>query len=222
MTKKGMGREAEPVPIPQSSDSRGTFTMTWGAGYHGQLGRKFVRGEKKYAAIPQLVREPTLVVRQVACGGLHTALVTESGRVYTWGDGRAGQLGHSHDPSVKQTPRQVEKFNDVFVVMVACGRSHTVALSDRKEVWSWGEARYGQLGLSDRQTRRAPERVQQEACKQIKFIACGDKHTVAVRDDGACLSWGCGEHGQTGHGEVGSASQVRLSRSFVLFLCCSL
>ena len=63
-TKKGMGREAEAAALPPSSDSRGTFTMTWGAGYHGQLGRKFVRGEKKYAAIPQLVREPTLVVRQ--------------------------------------------------------------------------------------------------------------------------------------------------------------
>lgn len=30
----------------------GTYIATWGAGYHGQLGRKFIRGQKKYSAIP--------------------------------------------------------------------------------------------------------------------------------------------------------------------------
>lgn len=33
-------------------------------------------------------------VRQVACGGLHTAALTDAGHVYTWGDGRMGQLGN--------------------------------------------------------------------------------------------------------------------------------
>ena len=52
-----------------------------------------------------LMIEMDVVIRQVTCGGLHTAVVTESGDVYTWGDGRKGELGHIHDPSLKQTPR---------------------------------------------------------------------------------------------------------------------
>ena len=28
-------------------DNRGTYVFTWGAGYAGQLGRKFIRGQKK-------------------------------------------------------------------------------------------------------------------------------------------------------------------------------
>ena len=35
--------------------SRGTYVFTWGAGYHGQLGRKFERGTKKYSAVPRPV-----------------------------------------------------------------------------------------------------------------------------------------------------------------------
>jgi hypothetical protein len=31
---------------------------------------------------------------QVACGGFHTAVVTLDGRVWTWGEGKHGQLGY--------------------------------------------------------------------------------------------------------------------------------
>lgn len=60
-------------------DNRGTHLFTWGAGYHGQLGRKFQRGHKKYSPMPKLVplpRNEAVVVRQISCGGLHTAIVT--------------------------------------------------------------------------------------------------------------------------------------------------
>ncbi len=29
-----------------------------------------------------------------ACGASHTAVVTEAGALYTWGDAESGQLGH--------------------------------------------------------------------------------------------------------------------------------
>ena len=55
----------------------GTYVYTWGAGYHGQLGRKFTRGQKKYASVPQYVHfSEAVAIRSVSCGGLHTAAVT--------------------------------------------------------------------------------------------------------------------------------------------------
>lgn len=113
----------------QNADSRGTYIFTWGAGYQGQLGRRLDRGKKKYSAIPLPV-DLNVVIRQVACGGVHTAVVTETGQVYTWGDGKNGELGHHHDPNLKQTPRLVENLNGVFVTYVACGGGHTVVLTD--------------------------------------------------------------------------------------------
>lgn len=31
---------------------------------------------------------------EIACGGAHSAAITSSGELYTWGKGRYGRLGH--------------------------------------------------------------------------------------------------------------------------------
>lgn len=33
-------------------------------------------------------------VTEIACGGAHSAAITSSGELYTWGKGRYGRLGH--------------------------------------------------------------------------------------------------------------------------------
>jgi hypothetical protein len=72
----------------------GTYLFSWGAGYQGQLGRRFERYAKKYAMTPEIIRV-NLAVRQVSAGALHSGLVTDEGRVWTWGDGRQEQLGYT-------------------------------------------------------------------------------------------------------------------------------
>lgn len=140
-------------------------------------------------------------MRQVTCGGLHTAVVTEGGDVYTWGDGRKGQLGHTHDPSLKQTPRLVDALENVFIVQVACGGNHTVAITDTGVMYSWGWAKYGQTGHGDRQMNKIPRKIDHENAKEIVKIAAGNKHTLAINRRGHGISFGCGEHGQTGQGD---------------------
>ena len=63
------------IDAEQRDKTRGTYVFTWGEGFHGQLGRKFVRGQKKSTPYPKLV-ELNVVVKQVVCGSLHAALVT--------------------------------------------------------------------------------------------------------------------------------------------------
>ncbi len=86
----------------------GTYVFSWGAGYQGQLGRKFERYAKKYAMTPEIVKV-NLACRQVAAGALHSALVTDEGRVWTWGDGRQEQLGYTPKAYTNQTePTEIE------------------------------------------------------------------------------------------------------------------
>ncbi|XXQ38435.1 Regulator of chromosome condensation (RCC1) repeat [Plasmodiophora brassicae] len=199
---------ADPASRRSIDSSGGTYVYTWGAGYHGQLGRKFTRGQKKYASVPQYVAFPEPVaIRQVACGGLHTAAVSDDGKVYTWGDGRMGQLGQVHEGFVNQpTPRAVKTLS-AFVVAVACGQSHTVVLTDKGRLYSWGFSRYGQTGHGDRQMVKIPKLVDTEKNVEFTHIACGDKHSVALSRTGRVFSFGCGEHGQLGHGD--QADQLR-------------
>jgi alpha-tubulin suppressor-like RCC1 family protein len=46
-------------------------------------------------------------VVDVACGGVHSAAITASGELYTWGKGRYGRLGHG-DSDDQLKPKLVE------------------------------------------------------------------------------------------------------------------
>ncbi|CAM4531031.1 RCC1 domain-containing protein 1 [Lepidochelys kempii] len=65
-------------------------------------------------------------VSKVSCGSRHTAAVTRTGELYTWGWGKYGQLGHTDTASSDQ-PRQVGYFpaNGLSVEDVVCGPWNT-------------------------------------------------------------------------------------------------
>ena len=44
--------------------------------------------------------------------------------------------------------------------------------------------------------------VELEAGKKVVSVACGDKHTVAVLEDGSIYSWGSGKMGALGHSSL--------------------
>ncbi len=75
--------------------------------------------------------------KQVSCGGFHTAVVTEDGKVLTFGGGEHGQLGH--DRFNRLMPTLVQALDDVSVSYVTCGWSHSVALTSDGHLYSWGK-----------------------------------------------------------------------------------
>ena len=89
-------------------------------------------------------------IKLIACGGEHSAFVTDSNFVYTMGSNRCGQLG-IRDTSIasKSSPVLVEQLRGLKIVDVSCGGNHTVVATDRGEAFSWGEGRYGALGVID-------------------------------------------------------------------------
>ena len=59
----------------------------------------------------------------VSCGGAHSAAITGSGELYTWGKGRYGRLGHG-DSEDQLKPKLVEALTGYRVIDVACGKTH--------------------------------------------------------------------------------------------------
>lgn len=64
-------------------------------------------------------------------------------KVYTWGCNDEGALGRvtSSEDGSEFTAGIVDLPEDVFVVMVSAGDSHTVALSNKGTVYAWGTYR---------------------------------------------------------------------------------
>jgi len=181
---------------------KGTLLYTWGAGYHGQLGLNTFR--KKCRMMPACIdfREPVLVV---ACGGFHTAVLTDDGRVYSWGDGRYGQLGNlARKHNMHSTPHLVDWLVSfkVSITNLSCGQYHTAAISNQGKLFTWGSGKHGQLGHGVRLDERFPRKVEAERSKMGSFVrvACGDRHTAVVNDEGKVITFGSGQHGQLGHG----------------------
>ena len=54
--------------------------------------------------------------------------ITDGGKVFTWGDGRDGRLGLGHFKNVWH-PTMVADFGNHIIDHIACGKSHTIALS---------------------------------------------------------------------------------------------
>ncbi|XP_062947046.1 RCC1 domain-containing protein 1 isoform X2 [Cynocephalus volans] len=70
---------------------------------------------------------------KASCGSRHTAVVTRTGELYTWGWGKYGQLGHKDTTSLDQ-PCRVEYFVDkqLHVKAVTCGPWNTYVYAVEK------------------------------------------------------------------------------------------
>ncbi|XP_054447552.1 LOW QUALITY PROTEIN: probable E3 ubiquitin-protein ligase HERC6 [Pteronotus mesoamericanus] len=97
----------------------------WGNNNAGQLA---LRGHNVpvQSYKPRSVSElKSLDVIYISCGYEHTAVLTQDGKVFTFGDNSQGQLGHS--PTAKKSgPQHVEKI-DGLVSQIDCGSYHTLA-----------------------------------------------------------------------------------------------
>jgi len=141
----------------------------------------------------------------VAAGGSHSVALGAEGRVWTWGEGMLGQLGHNNGED-RLVPMQLagEALGGAAAVLVAAGALHTVAVTREGELWVWGFGGYGQLGLGDGANRLAPTLVGAEEGfgeLQVLSVACGYFHTLAVTKDGALWTFGWGEDCALGHND---------------------
>ena len=91
----------------------------------------------------EVVRNPTKLNdddiggwTQIACGGWHTVGLSPNGEVFTWGCGENGQLGHG-DRRHRNVPTKVESLSRETSVKVACGESHTAALTSTGKLLTW-------------------------------------------------------------------------------------
>uniref|UniRef100_A0A8C7I1Z8 X-linked retinitis pigmentosa GTPase regulator n=1 Tax=Oncorhynchus kisutch TaxID=8019 RepID=A0A8C7I1Z8_ONCKI len=101
---------------------------TFGRGQHGQLGHGTFLFE---AHLPKaLVHFRNGRVSHVTCGENHTAVITDSGILYTFGDGRHGKLGLGEENFTNQfRPTLCPRFLKYSVQSVACGSSHMLVLA---------------------------------------------------------------------------------------------
>ncbi|XP_020769337.1 X-linked retinitis pigmentosa GTPase regulator isoform X4 [Odocoileus virginianus] len=101
---------------------------TFGLGQFGQLGLGTFVFETSEPRVIESVKDKK--ISHVCCGENHTALITESGLLYTFGDGRHGKLGLGMENFTNQfAPALCCYFLKYIVHLVACGGCHMLVFA---------------------------------------------------------------------------------------------
>ena len=138
------------------ADKRHAATVelyTWGANRNAALGL----GDENDRVHPELVQLYPMIksktssqrpssITQVGMSKLHTVVVTDdpTNNVRVCGFGLGGRLGQTQHTQYDFIPMQVPQ----KIIMVALGQDHTLALTESREVMSWGLNRFSQLGYA--------------------------------------------------------------------------
>ncbi|KAI3890704.1 hypothetical protein MKX03_023127 [Papaver bracteatum] len=180
---------------------------------------------------PQKVSGPLngIYVSSVTCGECHTALVSSSGKLFTYGEGTFGVLGHGNDLSVSQ-PKEVESLKGLRVKSVACGSWHTAAVVDimfdsskpnslAGKLFTWGDGDKGKLGHLDQGRKTLPTCVARLVHYDFVQVSCGRMHTVGLMITGKVCTMGVLANGQLGNPQIKDHSIIivegRLKGEFV-------
>lgn len=238
-TEAGYMSQAEAVEVSKTptlvEEFQGVSSAACGSSHSAVVvdGQLFTCGSNKYS---QLGREADAVasasassafasvqmpgrVKQVSLGAYHSAAVTESGDLWTWGWGGsfwsgAGALGTGSQETVAEPAAVAASFAEQGerVLQVACGSQHTVVLLESGRLFSTGKGDFGRLGHGNTRDELEFEEIdyfQQEHDSILRpgepativKVAAGNNFSAAMSGDGELWLWGRNDFGQLGLGE---------------------
>ena len=130
----------------------------------------------------------------VSAGGAHTAVLTASGALYTFGEGAHGQLGHG-DRKDRAVPTLVScgELREQVVVSVEAGKLQTVVVTQGGKLYI--------LHSNEGGTAGQPRQIPALRRKHVASVSA-HHHLVAFTADGECYTWGGSSRndGHLGHG----------------------
>jgi alpha-tubulin suppressor-like RCC1 family protein len=160
-------------------DEKGDL-YSWGSNDNGQLG---LGTTDRIRQTPSKIRVLSKVV-EIQAGDFHAIALTADGKVYTWGAGGDGQLGHGNTNN-QNTPRQIPDIP--LIARISAGGGHTALITQDFKLWIFGRGRDGQLGREGNieavaSYRTRPVLVDFLKSSRVLQVSCGMHHTLALAD----------------------------------------
>ncbi|PHT35546.1 hypothetical protein CQW23_23246 [Capsicum baccatum] len=156
--------------------------LSGGSNVYGQLGR----ANKDLGMQPVDIELHPLSIASglghslAVCNDPSSEPTGDATSVVSWGWNQSSQLGREGPDNI---PNVVEGLADETPVSVSAGRAHSLALTAKKEVWSWGSGRNGRLGLGSSADEAEPMLVEYlEGTEVIQAVAGLDHSLVLVAE----------------------------------------
>ncbi|KAL6074030.1 Tyrosine-protein kinase, variant 2 [Balamuthia mandrillaris] len=201
-----------------------TKTMVFGNGLGGRLGLGEVEGGAVWE--PTLVRSlgPMKIV-QVAAGGTFSMVLTEMGSVYWFGQlggWKKGVLQGSKPLLRSLSPRPLAGSDRFRTIQIAAGHSFGVVLTEKGELYGWGQGRKGELGTGKKEDLcELPKRIETLAAmlpsNKVVKLRAAFSHSLALLENGLVYSWGRQDDYKLGWSAEDYEKKDRLPKPVALF-----
>ena len=205
--------------------------FSWGSSQGGQLGLSEeyllrLPGFKESYNIYEPIQVPCFneAIVGISCGEAHSIAVDKNGSVYSWGYGSSGQLGlgfceDDFEPGISQhktrifTPQKIKKLEKENIREVHCGKTFSMFLNDKREIFVCGVNDLNQLGIEEKNINNKkicsdiviPIKLEYLYRQKVIKLSCGEGHCLAIvsgqENSKVIWSWGNNKFGQLGHGE---------------------
>ena len=187
----------------------GGEVWTFGWGDCGQLGQGNCSNCAKAKRITRfqlnanaMQRSPVsnVYIKKIACGDEHSAILSDSGDLFTFGSNSWGQLGQQSNTGVKRnfstTPKSLKLSRPV--TDVACGGYHTAVILEGGTILSWGSWNMQRPEPDD---LWMPKRIMKSP-HASRAVQCGRTSTAVISHDGEVWMWGSNQNCQLGLGST--------------------
>lgn len=147
------------------------------------------------------------------CSSAHSILINMDRKALSFGRNQFSQLGQ---PEIRtyEKPTLVPGLENMNIIGAACGRNHTLFLTDTGTVYACGDNKSGQCGVGNSQaTITKPTRINYNGPPIIK-VGCGAEFSVILDIKGNIHSFGLPEYGQLGHNADGKYFVTSTKMSF--------
>ncbi|KAL6063805.1 E3 ISG15--protein ligase herc5 [Balamuthia mandrillaris] len=160
---------------------------SWGWAYHGALGYD----HPSSSMTPKHVQNVDgVAISRIETGRHQTFIISETGKVLTFGCNVHGRLGLGHETSVTK-PHSIPTFADIPLAHIASNEFHTLFLTGSGHVYSCGseDEEYKRLGL-DGTTKSTPTPMPVKALahENIVQVSCGRNFSLALADEIGCAT----------------------------------
>ena len=177
-----------------------------------------LEGVIEFQTTPRLYTELSDIV-DICCGNNHCLARNRKGFLFTWGCGEQNQLGRRTierldvDQKKGLIPQPLRTGKTHFKAIFR-GPDHSFALDAKDQVYGWGFNGCGNLGKAEQKYFKeqkeykwvpaedlvAPTIINAltDPTNPVTQLVGGQKHSMAVREDGTLLTWGLLAGGSTG------------------------